>query len=127
MEEVVKKLYRSNKDYIITGVCGGLGEYFGIDTTIIRLLMIILMISHGAGLVVYIALALILPKGGEIKAIKEGKEEVVLEKRSGMLGWIVVISGVYLLINQVAPGWLRLDLFWPMVVILSGVYLLVRK
>ena len=39
-----KKLYRSQEDKFLLGVCGGIGEYFGIDPTIIRLLWVLLAI-----------------------------------------------------------------------------------
>lgn len=37
-----KKLYRSKKDRVFAGVCGGIGEYLGVDPTVIRLLAVIL-------------------------------------------------------------------------------------
>lgn len=56
-----KKLYRSDENKLICGVCGGLGEYFNIDATIIRLLWAILACS-GAGLLVYFIAAIIIPR-----------------------------------------------------------------
>jgi len=43
----MKRLYLSNADKKIAGLCGGLGDYFGIDSTIIRLLVVILFIATG--------------------------------------------------------------------------------
>jgi phage shock protein C len=57
-----KKLYRSNVDAKLFGVCGGLGEYFEIDSTIVRLLWVIFTFCGGAGLFAYIIAALIIPK-----------------------------------------------------------------
>jgi len=45
----VKKLYRSKKDRMLAGVCGGIGEYFGIDSTLIRILWVLLSLGGGAG------------------------------------------------------------------------------
>ncbi len=56
-----KRLYRSNKDQFFCGVCGGLGEYFGIDPTIIRLVWALLA-CNGTGLLVYFIAAIIIPK-----------------------------------------------------------------
>lgn len=56
-----KKLYRSVKDKMICGVCGGIAEYFNIDPTIVRLICLIFAFS-GPGLLVYIIAALIIPK-----------------------------------------------------------------
>ena len=57
----MKKLYRSNVDKRLCGVCGGLGEYFELDSTIIRLLWVIFTFCGGAGLMAYIIAALIVP------------------------------------------------------------------
>lgn len=55
-----KKLYRSRKDRIICGVCGGIGEYFNVDATLIRLGLILLACT-GSGLVAYFVAAVIIP------------------------------------------------------------------
>lgn len=56
-----KKLFRSDRDKMICGVCGGIAEYFNIDATIVRLLCLIFAFS-GPGLLVYLIAALIIPK-----------------------------------------------------------------
>ena len=57
-----KKLYRSNTDKMLAGVCGGLGQYFGIDSTVVRLIFALLVFfGVGSGLILYIILALIMP------------------------------------------------------------------
>lgn len=57
-----KKLYRSETDKKLCGVCGGIGEYFEIDSTIIRLLWVLFFFCAGAGLLAYLIAALIMPK-----------------------------------------------------------------
>lgn len=57
---MTKKLYRSRKDYMIGGVCGGLGEYFDIDPTIIRLIAA-LALFIGGGIIVYIIAWIVIP------------------------------------------------------------------
>ena len=49
-----KKLYKSNTNKMICGVCGGLGEFFGIDPTIIRLIWAILALLGGTGIAAYL-------------------------------------------------------------------------
>lgn len=61
-----KKLYRSVKDRKIAGVCGGIGEYFNIDPTLIRLGMVIICCMGGSGVLAYIIAALIIPEETEI-------------------------------------------------------------
>lgn len=56
-----KKLYRSNKDKKLAGVCGGLGEYFQIDPVIIRLIFVLIAFGGGAGLLIYLIMALVIP------------------------------------------------------------------
>ncbi len=56
-----KKLYKSNTNKMICGVCGGLGEFFGIDPTIIRLFWAILGLAGGTGIVAYFLAAVIIP------------------------------------------------------------------
>lgn len=58
---MTKKLYRSFENKKIAGVCGGLGEYFDIDPTIIRLLWAALALSFGGGIVAYIVAWIIVP------------------------------------------------------------------
>ena len=55
-----KKLFKS-KNRVICGVCGGIGEYFNVDPTIIRLLFVIFGLC-GAGLIAYIVGAIIIPE-----------------------------------------------------------------
>ncbi len=60
---MTKKLYRSQKDVKISGVCGGIAEYFDMDATIIRLLWVLgsCMTGFLIGLVAYVACVFIIP------------------------------------------------------------------
>jgi len=58
----MKRLYLSKTDRKIGGVCGGMGEYFERDSTLIRVLFILLVVfSFGFGILAYIALWLVIP------------------------------------------------------------------
>ena len=58
-----KKLYRSRKNKMLCGVCGGLGEYQGIDPTVVRLLVVLLSLSSvGMGVIIYFVAAFIIPE-----------------------------------------------------------------
>ena len=58
----MKRLYRSRKDRILGGVCGGLGIYFDIDPVIIRLLCLLLAFAGmGLGILVYLIAWIIIP------------------------------------------------------------------
>jgi len=57
-----KRLYKSNMDKKIDGVCAGVGEYFGIDPTLIRLGWAALVLFAGTGILLYIIAAIIIPR-----------------------------------------------------------------
>lgn len=59
---MAKRLYRSIRNKKIAGVCGGLGDYFDIDPTIIRLAWLALILAGGGGIVAYIIAWIIVPK-----------------------------------------------------------------
>ncbi len=56
-----KKLYKSRTNKKVAGVCGGIGEYFNIDPTLVRLGFVALSFLAGGGLLVYIIAAIIIP------------------------------------------------------------------
>ncbi|MBO7709033.1 MAG: PspC domain-containing protein [Lachnospiraceae bacterium] len=62
----MKKLVKSETDRYICGVCGGIAEYFGIDSTIVRLVFAALGIVGGGGILLYLAAAIIIPKEGAV-------------------------------------------------------------
>ena len=57
-----KKLYKSNKDIKIDGVCAGIAEYFNIDPTIVRLAVVAICFAGGSGVLAYIIAAIIMPR-----------------------------------------------------------------
>lgn len=59
---MAKKLYRSREARKIAGVCGGLGEYFDIDPTIIRLIWLAMLFAVGSGVLAYIIAWIIVPE-----------------------------------------------------------------
>ncbi|MBU2036925.1 PspC domain-containing protein [Patescibacteria group bacterium] len=132
-----KTLHRSQGDKILAGVCGGLAEYFEVDSTIIRLLFILIVALGGSGLLIYLILWLIMPKkagetavineqrvkefANEIKAkandlreeFKKDKPEVPAppankdKRHGGLFGWVLVILGVVFLANNFMPYWMH--------------------
>jgi phage shock protein C len=59
---MAKKLYRSTTDKMIGGVAGGLSEYFDIDSTLIRVLFIVIVFLGGGGIIAYIILWIVVPQ-----------------------------------------------------------------
>ena len=56
-----RRLYRSQKDRIIGGVCGGLSDYFGWDPTLVRVVFAMLVLAGGNGLLLYLLLWILTP------------------------------------------------------------------
>jgi phage shock protein C len=76
-----KKFYRSKKDKIIAGICGGIAEYFNIDSNLVRLLMVLSGIFGGAGVVAYVIAWIIVPETPEqVSDDKFDKKEEPKEK-----------------------------------------------
>ena len=65
-----KKLYKSNTDKKLDGVCGGIGKYFDIDSSVVRLAWVAFTLLGGSGLLAYIICAIVLPRapGGYVEA-----------------------------------------------------------
>lgn len=109
-----KRLYRSKKDQIIAGVCGGLGEYFNIDPTIIRLLWLLSIFVFGVGIFLYIIAAIIIPEDESQTYIEpniedeeynedvSGKDKgsVNKEKSEKSLGYGLIIIGIILMLQR---------------------------
>ena len=57
-----KRLYKSNQNKMIDGVCGGIAEYFGVDPTVVRLLWALFSLMGGSGILAYILAAIIIPR-----------------------------------------------------------------
>lgn len=57
-----KRLYKSNQNKMIDGVCGGIAEYFGIDPTVVRLIWALFSLMGGSGILAYIIAAIIIPR-----------------------------------------------------------------
>lgn len=134
------RLYRSENDKKIAGVCGGIAEYFGIDSTIIRLLWLISIAVYGTGLLIYIAAAIIMPRKGDINAGLGSNENS--DKNNGQknnmfgrgfsqeesrkfFGYALIIAGAILFSKRfIVLRWLSLRFLFPIVLIVLGIFIL---
>lgn len=62
----MKRLYRSETDRQIAGVCGGLADYFNIDSTLVRIIFLILFFAGGNGFLIYIVLWFVMPEETDV-------------------------------------------------------------
>jgi phage shock protein C len=71
-----RKLYRSESDRMVAGVCSGLGKYLNIDPTIVRLIFVLMFLLGGHGLLVYVILWIVMP----VEIMDQASVEVVTKK-----------------------------------------------
>ena len=57
-----KRLYKSNQEKMLDGVCGGIAEYFDLDPTVIRLAWVVFCAMGGCGILAYIITAIVIPR-----------------------------------------------------------------
>lgn len=116
------RLRRSPDDKVFGGVCGGLGEYFGIDPVWFRVAFVALVFAGaGGGLILYLIAMIAIPER------EQGEAPTPSTKLSGTQGTIIVGSvliaiGAIALLNLAIP-WID-NLFWPGVLIALGAALL---
>lgn len=66
MKGLNKRIYKTSQGAMVAGVCAGLGEYFGVDPTFIRLGFVILTFMGGSGILAYIVAAIVIPDKGAV-------------------------------------------------------------
>lgn len=143
------RLYRSQTDRMLGGVCGGLAKYLQIDVTLVRLFFVVFTLLGGIGPLVYIILWIVVDSEGAVDAgqsqplngeeFKERAEMMRDEFVSAVrqpnmntarfIGIGLVLGGVYLLLRQLNLPWLSwLDsgVILAALVLIAGVALLIR-
>ncbi len=69
MSAEYRKLYRSRTERMLGGVCGGIGEYFGIDPTLVRLLFVVAGLFGGpVGFIAYLIFLIVVPEAPEVES-----------------------------------------------------------
>ncbi len=127
---MVRRLYRSKKNSIIGGVCGGIAEYFEIDPTLVRLLAILIVFLGGIGVVGYIIAWIIIPQNPE-QADEEGKyyfhsDDEKGEHKNIWSGVILIFLGLFFLIRSIFPNFI-LTKFWPLILVIVGIGLIIQS
>lgn len=132
-----KRLYRSRKEKMIGGVCGGLAEYFDIDPVLIRILFVVAVFAGGSGILAYIICWIIIPEqpytapttptplSPQSGAAQPPPAPPSSNKGSTSAGVILIVIGGLFLANNFLPHFHFRD-FWPIVMILLGIAILSR-
>jgi phage shock protein C len=143
----MKKLYRSRKNRIFAGVCGGIAEYLEIDPVLIRLIAVLFFFTGGATLIAYIVGMIIIPSRpaeaiGAVEIPQEQNAEPLPGMQTGsygragslIIGVILIVFGIHFLLRNIPffhpyywwfwdMGW---KFFWPSVLILVGLLVIFR-
>ena len=118
-----KKIYRSRTDRMIGGVCGGFAEYFNMDPTLVRLIMVLLIFARGLGVLAYVVAWILVPER------KEEDMEVAPAATSTpsrfLPGIVLVVVGLMFLFNNFFY-WFSFKMLWPIVLIVLGIYILAK-
>jgi len=148
-----KRLTRSAKNRVIAGVCGGLGEYLGIDPGLVRVLFVLLGIGRGIGVLVYLLLWLLIPRedmgtaAATEATIRAGADEMAERARTAgsefqkamasdlhpllvAIGAGLIILGGLALLEALHVSWLwwlTFDTLWPVLLIAVGLVLIFRR
>jgi len=130
---VSRRLYRSRTESVIGGVCGGLGEYFNIDPTFIRIIAVLLIFPDGVGILAYLIAWVIIPhRPLEESAVPEKSSEESPGEKKEYSSWnkyipgaILVAIGLYFMLHN-HWWWWEIERFWPVLLIAIGAFLIFR-
>ncbi|MGD9129600.1 MAG: PspC domain-containing protein [Candidatus Woesebacteria bacterium] len=142
-----KRLYRPSTNKIIAGVAAGLGEYFEIDATLIRLIFIVATFFGGSGVILYLLAWLFLPSNTDLKksneaVMKSNLDEMKIQlqtfakdfdfthkkqskkKKKNWLGLILIVLGLFFLLDSF--NLINFGQLWPLPIIAIGLLILFK-
>lgn len=128
------KLKRSNSNKVFAGICGGLGEFFNIDPTIVRVIYAIFFVRYFSfAFLIYIVCSLVIPiDDGVIHPADYNEHNDKIRKNTPLLiGGGLIIWGSILLSRIMFP-WFSLRImhlvrYWPALLIVLGIYVLFNQ
>jgi phage shock protein C len=134
-----KRLYRSHKEKMIGGVCGGLAEYFDIDPVLVRILFVVAVFAGGSGVLAYIICWIIIPEQPYTVVVTPATPSAPPDQNppaqipqqsnnrgSMSAGIVLIIIGGLFLAHNFMPFFHFRD-FWPIIMILLGIAILSRS
>jgi phage shock protein C len=122
----VRRLKRSRNDRMLFGVCGGVANYFGVDSTLVRLAFLLLLLGAGSGVLFYLAAWLVIPDGGPGDGAGARTTRLFgIDSPSAMLGLALVVIGVVFLLHVALPSIVTKAIV-PIMLIGLGIAIVVR-
>lgn len=141
-----RQLRRSHDDRILSGLCGGLGDFFGVDPILFRVAFVLLAFAGGGGLVLYLVLTLVVPSEGQDEVgtrdtMRRGAEDLadsVKNVADGMRNerdsgrrtaaiLLILLGAFFLFQNLDWLDWIDAGWIWPLLLIGLGAWLLSRR
>lgn len=145
------RLRKSERERVLFGVSGGLGEYFELDPVFVRVGFIALGFAGGIGFVLYLALAIVMPRASApdrtpVETVQDNVEHIADEaadagrrlgaaigpvtteqRRSGLGVLLIAVGAIILLANIGLFFWWRWDIFWAALLIGAGIIMVKRR
>src|SRR5205085_1457074 len=125
-QPAVKRLERSRDDRMLAGVCGGLARYFELNPAFYRVGFVVLTLLGGAGILIYLAAALVIPEEGKTDSIAAEALRERREKPWQLIGLGLVAVAVAVLLSR-ATLWPRGDVAWILVLLAGAVVLWTQR
>ena len=136
------RLMRSENDKMISGVCGGIAAYLGVDSVFVRLAFILLLFASGIGVLLYLILMIVMPRESNIdqpssKIVQDNIDQLGDDFGQGvrrvrahpegrtLAAGLLILLGVFLLVENM--GWISSGIFWALALIGLGLFLIVRR
>lgn len=114
------RLYRIKRDRVIAGIAGGLGDYFGFDPVWFRIGFVVLTLTGGSGLLIYLVLWLVIPEAPE-GYVPPDRPVAASMPAAAMIGAVLIAVGGVALLNMVIPQAGRF--MWPLALVVVGLIL----
>lgn len=141
-----RQLRRSHDDRIVSGLCGGLGDFFRADPILFRVAFVLLGLAGGGGLVLYLVLTLVVPADGHddtgtretmrrgaedlaysVKNVTDGLRNERADGRRTAAILLILLGAFFLFQNLDWLDWLDAGWIWPVLLIGLGIWFLSRR
>ena len=127
-----RRLYRNQTNKVVAGVCSGLGEYLNVDTTIVRLVWILLTFLGGSGIIAYLIAYFIIPEK-PIESSGTMPQQIHDFTAVRVFGFLFVAAGIAILLDNLDIlsfhrwWYMSEDFVFPGFLILVGIYFLAKR